>query len=495
MRQPLSALYRCVRRAPMVKLLAALAAACAFASPAFGQTAHPLATTQPSPYKQLRYEEDWSFLKNAPDNGDFFNRLKYIPFGPDDFYLTLAGDSRLQYEFYNNYPALAHGDNPDAVQYRGAFEQRYQFDADLHATKFFRVFSQYESTFEDGRRPSPTPQDRDEAEVKQIFGDVILPFDNNTDSVTLRGGRQNLSYGAGRLISLGDTLNTQFAFDTAKVIVKLDDWKVDTFLAKPVTVRQGSFDDVENNGRTLWGVYATRPVPASWLPDTKTSVDLYYFGNQYRTVTYDQGTGGEQRNTLGARWDGTAGAFDFDVEGNGQFGRFNGNDITAWSVASGGGYTFQDMMWTPRAGVRIDAASGDDRKSDPTLQTYQPLYPRGDYFGQSRFFSPSNLVDIHPTVDLYPTKSIDLTFGTDTFWRESDSDGVYRTSPEALEVSDAGSRAGYVGTLIEAQATWRLDDHAALWFSYAHLFAGQFLQSASTGKDMDYFLARLDLRF
>src|ERR1700733_7487245 len=93
-------------------------------SRALGQTAHPLPTT--SPYRGLRYEEDWSFLKNQPKSADPLYQFKYIPLGIDDWYLTLGGDLREQYELYNQYPALAHTANPDAVKYRGAFEQRYQ---------------------------------------------------------------------------------------------------------------------------------------------------------------------------------------------------------------------------------------------------------------------------------------------------------------------------------------------------------------------------------
>jgi hypothetical protein len=490
------------------------------ARPVLAQTAHPLPTSQP--YHTLRYDDDFSYLRNGSPNPDFFDPIKYIPLGGNgDYYLTLGGEAREQYELYDNYPALSHTANPNAVKYRGAFEQRYQLDADLHATPYFRVFTQYESTFEDGRKPAPTTSDRDEGEIKQAFADFKLPLgswwgqsgggsggqsgqsttepDEIPDSVTLRAGRQELYYGAGRVISPGETRNTRAVFDTAKIITQLNDWKVDTFVAKPVTVRPGSFDDVENTGQTVWGVYATRPIPQSWgdrwLGGAKTSADLYYIGNEFRSFTYDQGAGGEQRNTFGARWDGRSGPWDFDAEANTQVGRFKQNDADAFLLATDEGYTFKGIDWTPRAGLRIDVASGDHHKNDGALQTYQPLYSRGDWFGQSRFFAPSNLADIHPTVDLYPVKDLDITFGSDTFWRTSTHDGVYRSVTEVLMVPDNGSRANYVGTLLEAQALWRINEHTNFMVSYAHLFAGQFLSSASTGKDMDYFATYLQFKF
>jgi alginate export protein len=486
-------------------------------SAAWGQTAHPLPSTQP--YHNLRYDDDFSYLKNGNPNPDFFDPVKYIPLTPGgDYYLTIGGEAREQYELYNQYPALSHTANPDAVKYRGAFEQRYQLDLDLHATPYFRVFTQYESTFEDGRKPAPTSSDRDEAAISQAFADFKLPLNWNAqatgqstsqpaesepgeipDSLTFRAGRQELYYGAGRVISPGETRNTRQVFDAVKIIPQLNDWTVDMFLAKPITVRPGSFDDVENTGETIWGVYATRPIPQSWtdrwLDGAKMSGDLYYIGNQFRSFTYDQGSGGEQRNTFGARLDGRNGPWDFDEEGNVQAGRFKENDADAYMLATDEGYTFQGVDWTPRAGIRIDLTSGDHHKDNGALQTYQPLFSRGDWFGQSRFFAPSNLVDIHPTVDLYPVKNLDITFGSDTFWRTSTHDGVYRSVTQVLMVPDNNSRASYVGTLLEAQALWRINEHLSFMASYAHLFAGQFLDSASTGKDMDYFATYLQFKF
>ena len=454
---------------------------------ALGQTPHPQPTT--SPYLSLRYDEDWSSLKDQPTPSDPLNRLKYIPLGRPDFYLTLAGDMREQYEFYNQYPAVARSAHPKSLEYRGAFEQRYQLDADLRLTPWFRFFGQYESTFEDGRKPAPNSSDRDAAEIKQFFADVRIPI-GASDAVTLRGGRQELYYGAGRVITPGDTRNTRNVFDAAKVIAQVEGWKVDAFLAKPVTVRPGPFDDVENDGQKLWGVYVTRP--HLWQD---VSIDLYYFGNQFKSFAYDQGTAAEQRNTFGGRVYGKTGDWDYDLEGNGQYGRFKEHEATGWLVSADGGYTWSGAPWTPRTGLRLDAASGDRSKSNQNLQTYQPLFPRGDYLGQSRFFAPSNIISLHPTIDFYPTKGLDLTLGTNTFWRESTQDGIYRSVTTQLMVPDGNSRAPYIGTLIEAQATWRINAHLQFLLSYAHLFDGAFLKSASTGKDLDYFAANVVLRF
>src|SRR6266699_109474 len=78
--------------------------------------------------------------------------------------------------------------------------QRYMIHADAHIGENFRVFTQFKSGLEDGRNGGPRPTDRDAFDVHQLFADVRLPFAEE-DSLTLRAGRQELSFGTQRLVS------------------------------------------------------------------------------------------------------------------------------------------------------------------------------------------------------------------------------------------------------------------------------------------------------
>ncbi|HEV8001396.1 MAG TPA: hypothetical protein VGP63_16025, partial [Planctomycetaceae bacterium] len=67
-------------------------------------------------YKTLRYEEDYSFLKDPSKCCDCWDPVKYIPlFGCDSGdYLTIGGELRERYEFFRNEnagaaPADSHG--------------------------------------------------------------------------------------------------------------------------------------------------------------------------------------------------------------------------------------------------------------------------------------------------------------------------------------------------------------------------------------------------
>jgi len=60
---------------------------------------------RPTPaYKTLRYEEDWSFLRDKSKRTDFFDPVKYIPLRRDreDWYLSIGGEVRPYPERFSN---------------------------------------------------------------------------------------------------------------------------------------------------------------------------------------------------------------------------------------------------------------------------------------------------------------------------------------------------------------------------------------------------------
>src|SRR5678809_406224 len=114
------------------------------------------AQTPPSPsstteqarpdYKQLRYDEDWSLLRDKSQRTDYLDPIKYMPLGHrEDWYLTLGGEARPYYEWFR------HEDWGDAPEDRSGFLlQRYMFHADFHMGKRVRFFGQLKSGIESG---------------------------------------------------------------------------------------------------------------------------------------------------------------------------------------------------------------------------------------------------------------------------------------------------------------------------------------------------------
>ncbi|MBV8431232.1 MAG: alginate export family protein, partial [Solirubrobacterales bacterium] len=217
-------------------------------------------------YKLLRYNEDYSYLKDPRRRTDWLDVLKYIPLGGrDDYYLSLGGTARPRYEFYRNpdfgaAPAAPDGTNNDLLQ-------RYLLHADLHLGPNVRVFGQLQSGFESGLIGGPRPDvDLDRFDAHQGFLDLVWRWgEEEVNSLTLRPGRQEMAYGSGRLIDVREGANLRRSFDAARALLKAGDWQVDGFWSKPVRNRPGVFDDDPNPDRSLRGLYAVRPLAV--LPD------------------------------------------------------------------------------------------------------------------------------------------------------------------------------------------------------------------------------------
>ncbi|PYJ55944.1 MAG: alginate export family protein [Verrucomicrobia bacterium] len=452
---------------------------------ASGQSTDSTLPTSAPPFKQLRYDENYEYLRDPSRRADYFDAIKFIPLDPNgDWYLTPGGEIRERYEYYHN-SLWGRGPQDD----NGYLLQRYMVHADAHFGDYFRIFTQFKSGLEDGRNGGPRPTDRDDVDLNQAFFDVRVPL-AELDCLTLRAGRQELAYGSSRLISAREAPNVRLSFDGVKAILNVSGWRVDAFAVKPVRTKTGVFDDDSDPNQKFWGLYAV--IPVSWLPGG--NVDLYYLGLDRNNAHFDQGTAHEIRHSVGTRIWGRKTGWDYNLELVYQFGSFGSGDIQAWTAASDVGFTFENAPLKPRLGFKANITSGDDDPNNADLQTFNPLFPRGAYFGEPALIGPANHIDVHPSLDLSLCRNVTLILNWDFFWRENTRDGIYGPAVNVIQ-SGQTSNARYVGNQAEAMLEWRVDRHFTFTIDYAHFFAGDFLKQTTPGKDVDYFSAWVTFRF
>jgi hypothetical protein len=437
------------------------------------------------PFKQLRYDEDYSYLRDTSRSTDLFDAIKFIPLSASgNSYLTLGGEIRERYEYYHN-PLWGRGPQDQD----GYLLQRYMIHVDVHLEDYIRVFTQFKSGLEEDRNGGPRPTDRNDFDLNQAFFDVRVPFSGN-DSITLRGGRQELAYGSSRLVSFRESPNVRQSFDGAKAILRIAGWQVDAFAVKPVRTKTGVFDDDPDPRQNFWGLYAVTPAPC--LPGG--NVDLYYFGLDKKNARFDQGSANEQRQTIGTRIWGRKAGWDYNLEFVYQFGSFGDGDIRAWTAASDVDFTFENVALKPHLGLKANVTSGDDDPNNPNLQTFNPLFPKGAYFGEPALIGPANHIDVHPQLDLRLHPNVMLTLDWDCFWRESTRDGIYGPAVNLIQ-SGRTSNARYVGHQGEALLEWQMNRHFTLAADYAHFFTGDFLKQTTPGEDVDYVSVWATFRF
>jgi len=247
---------------------------------------------------------------------------------------------------------------------------------DLHYGKHVRTFVELKSGIDSYRIGGPRPIDEKKLDFQAGFLEVGTSSGEN--SVKLRVGRQELEYGSGRLIDVREGPNVRLSFDGFMVKSKIESWQLDGFAVRPDLDNPGFFDNAPNHAVGFWGGYATHGLPQN------TSLELYYLGLDRKKGTFERGTAQELRHSLGARISRPiateAPGWDFDYEGLWQFGTFGSDNIQAWTVATETGYRFTNVHLKPRFSAKADISSGD-HTSPHTLGTFNPLFPKGNYFG------------------------------------------------------------------------------------------------------------------
>ncbi len=425
---------------------------------------------QPSPYKLIRYDENWTFLKDPSKRTDWFDPIKYIPLGNHAGYLSVGGETRQRYENFRN-PSF--GEDP--ADNNGYLLQRYMLHADLHIGERFRFFGQLKSGLETGRNGGPRPPDRDELDVHQAFFEVAM-----THSAHLRVGRQELNLGSSRLVGIREGPNVRQSYDGGRLSLEHRSWKLDVLALRQVETNRGIFDDSIGHRQSLWGVYATNNQRHAW-----GKTDLYYLGLDRKRHVFAQGGDREQRHSIGVRSFDQRGAWDHDYEAVWQFGTFGSADIRAWTVASNTGYTLERMRFRPRLGLKADVASGDKDPTDKRLGTFNALYPKGAYFSEADLLGPYNLMDVHPSVGLTLHRRLTITPDVDFFWRQSTHDGIY-DMPGNLINAGRGATARYVGMHTNVAVEWEASRHLRFTVNYLHFFPGEFLRQVGLGRDVNF---------
>jgi len=223
-------------------------------------------------------------------------------------------------------------------------------------------------------------------------------------------------------------------------------------------------------------------------------LDAYYLVREQDEARYDQGSAAETRRTLGLRLFGSNDGWTWNVEPMIQFGEFGGGELHAWTIASETGYTWSDRRWQPRLALSANIASGDRDRLDPDLQTFSPMYPRGNYFSEDAVLWPQNFYNAHTFLTLRPSSICVVTLDYNMFWRESVDDGVY--GPEgSLVRSGEGSRERLVATALSLTSEWTINRKLGFTTIYTRLQPREFLEETGPSEVVGFLELTARFRF
>jgi hypothetical protein len=424
----------------------------------------PAASAQERVYQANLAEEDWSFLADRSKRLDRWDPVKYIALGPDGWYLTLAGEVRFRPEGFRIRPTESAPSTRDNY-----LLQRYLFGADVHFGARFRVFAEVQSGIINGRTTGPRPTDQNTIDLHQGFVEWRSRAEPGA-GFSARVGRQELNIGSSRLISASPTLNTKRSFDGLRATAFFRGWRFDGAAAALTSLQAGAFDDSADTNIKFWGLAAGKA-----FPKMRGAWSFYYLGLANRDIQFAQGRGRDARHTLGIGWRAAARVVDFNYDLILQRGDFEGGSVSAWGVSSETGIRVAGR-WRPRFGLRANAASGDRDPRDPSMQSFNPLFPGASFAGPIGLFGATNMIDVTPFVSAMPARRLILGFEWPQYWRTSTGDGVYNTSLRLLLPPRAGE-GRRVGSTIGTLAIWQATHHLQVSGAILRLIPGRFLDT------------------
>jgi hypothetical protein len=435
-------------------------------------------------FRLMRFDEDYAGLKDSAKS--FYNQLKYLPLSAksNKIYLSAGGEARAEFVYFENedWGRIGIGSNPFLLQ-------RYNLHADFHLGEKARFFGQLRSAWESGRNNGPRPIDEDNLNIQNLFID-LTPVSSKIQKLTVRVGRQELNYGSGRLLSVSEGPNLRRYFDGAKLMYKKGNLSSDLFVMAASTVLPGAFDNTSTRKASLWGVYHTLILPKN------ANLEIYYLGVRRGNVTFDDGDiSDENRHSLGGRLWRSEGGFIYNIEGVYQFGKFNKGTISAWTASADIGYMFENVKGSPSINLRHDYISGDKEKGDGKLGTFNPLYPKGGYFGFNPQIGPVNLIDIHPYATYNINHKMVLQADVVFNWRYALQDGVYRPSG-TLNLSSSGSKKRYIGTGYLLGYNYNINRFLVLNAGAQYFRTGAFIEDViAESKDGVFINSRIVFKF
>lgn len=441
---------------------------------------HTDASAQCPAIPLLRYDIDPAMLHTAACES--WNRLAYVPLDPSNGrYLAFGGEIRQRYAHTGNPEFGAETEDPQKT-----WLQRFAAHADAHLSERWRVFAELHSALEDGRATEPSATDENELEWQNVFVEVRTRGESEW---RVRAGRQELQLGSARLVSVRDGPNVRRTFDGLRLLARAGAWSIDVLAVRPRRDERGALDDTTDDSQSLWGAYATLDRGNAGA----RGIDVYYLGHRNDDAVYGQGAAAERRHTIGARFFGADGRWDWDVEPMVQLGDFGDADLLAWTVASETGYSWAGLAWQPRLALSANIASGDRDPLDPGLETFSPLYPRGNYFSEDATLWPQNFYNAHLFLTVQPASRWTLTADYNMFWRMSADDAVYGSGGTVLR-PDSGNDERFVATGLSLAADWSVKRHVSVSVIATHFSPRTFLEQTGAAASLRFFELTVRLR-
>jgi len=343
--------------------------------------------------------------------------------------------------------------------------------------------------------------------------------------LSLKVGRQELSYGDERLVGAFAWNNIGRVFDAVKVR-----WQNPLFAAEAFTSKVVLPDDNNFNTWNDYSLFSGLHITTRKIP--KHITELYFFARneELGVATADKGAvlpfqtpapAARDIYTVGGRIRSATnelGNFDYTVEGAYQFGTWRQTAVSAeldqdaFAFMANVGYTFPEAFGKPRIALEYAFGSGDSNPNDTTHGTFDNLYPTNHkFYGYMDFFSWQNLHDVRAIFTIKPTTRLSLALEGHMFWAADTADNIYNAGGVPRGAGSSANGFGrnpgydsYLGSEVDVIAGYAVNKFINLEAGYGHFFVGDYIKEtwnnplktvASGSSDADWVYVQTVIRF
>jgi hypothetical protein len=308
---------------------------------------------------------------------------------------------------------------------------------------------------------------------------AILLSELGGQPLSVELGRYVMKYGSERLIGALEWVDQGRTYDGARLSFAPAGWFVDGFATR---IREGMAADGDLG---LIGAYGGVSI-APWLDTEVYALGLF---DRRDDDTMPEST----YATLGARAAVNHGGVDATAEAAVQLGELDDSDLRGAGVAATAGYT-APVPWSPRLGVELDYATGDD-PATATNERFQTLLPTNHmHYGYADLAAWSNLVAARAGVSAQPHPTLRVSLDAH-YLRLARGDDAWISATGAVIRPGMAGAGAHLGNEIDATVWWKPHRAFSMLAGVAYFAPGAFVRDTGADPGTSFAYAQAGAQF
>ncbi len=298
----------------------------------------------------------------------------------------------------------------------------------------------------------------------------------------VRVGRQEINFGAQRLIGSANWGNTSRANDAVRLFREDTVMRVDLFASTVVQTQQYKLDRFKPDVQLQGGQVAWKKLLPGGLLETYMFRKIAKRENGEALPGQGARAGRTDLFTPGLRAIGKLPRrFDYNLEVAFQAGKLGTSPHRAWAGYWEIGYRVAESPRAPRLLGGYSHASGDRNPGDGKTHTFDQLYPTNHaFYGWANRTSWRNMHEALLGVDLRPVKGMVVNLQYHSLWLASTQDYFYNFNGRPV-LRNLNATSTHLYHEADLNLTWDLHKRLQVIIGYTHVFPSAFLRQSTPG--------------